>query len=166
METKEIIQSAKHRVLSICVLVLLFTGVPTLLNFAFDEYKLFRLAHLSLDNVVQVNEFTAFIDEKTPQQISVIWDRCVSEYIIVDKNFELLKMEDGGHYSIAGKTTNELIDFNEGCVKLEFTIPEEEWLFKEEIDPGGDYKLIFQMNLTFDNGVSRSHMVTTDEFTP
>ena len=166
MATEKIITSIKHRLVSAGVAVLFFAGLPWLLNVTLDEYRLFKLAHLSLDNVITVNEFTVYADEDNLQQLHVIWDRCVSEHIVVRKNFELIQLNENGTQSIVGKTDTELIDFNRGCLRLDFPIEEDEWLFLYTLESGGDYEMIFQMSLTFDNGASRSYMVTSDSFAP
>lgn len=164
METEKIVESLKHRLVSIVAMVLLFSGLPTLLNFGLTEFRLFRLAHLDISNVVEVREFTVVPDEENPRELHVTWDRCVNEYVIVEKNFELIQHFPDGSSNIIGKTETELIDFNEGCLRLQFPVLEEEWIFLNELE-NGEYVMLFQMNLSFNNGVSRSFLITSDEFT-
>jgi len=151
------------RLIAMFIAFLVMVGLPTATNFAIEEIKELQKQFRTVEDVVGKQEFSVESLGEGLDELYVTWNRCVEEYLLVDKNYELYQLLQNGTSRLIAKSPVESIDFNEGCREFVFRLETENWKQRSEVREG-KHELIMQLVVTYTDGEVDSAALPSDIF--
>lgn len=138
------------RIIATVIAFAVLVGVPTMTNFAVSQYYEIHDQLKTVENTIHVKDF--YIEELDPDtgELVINWERCVDEYLIGNRNYELYQQLNTGQSVLIAKSPTKEIDFNQGCRLWRIEADLDNWDVRRDLNPG-TYDIILQVKVSFDD---------------